>query len=342
MAPLMIEGFDHYAFADMGKKWSAAVGGSFSTATVRTGTQSLAFPTSAPPIKLFSTAEEHATFIVGFAMRMTSFGAASTITLLNLLGDFGLTTHVTLGMNQLGKLSVYRGTTVGTLLGSEAGTSIVTGAWQYIELKAVLHDTTGSVEVRVDGVAVITLTNQDTKNAGTRTTFDTVSLVFTGGQAFVGFIDDLYICNGAGSLNNNFLGDVKVQTLYPTGAGNTTGLTPSTGANYDAVNEPSANTSDYVSSPTVTTKDTYVFGDLTVGYDPLVVQEVLLAQKVEAGAVRTAVPVTRSAGADYDGTAKTLPTGWVMHRALLETDPATAVAWTAAGVNAAEFGVKVG
>lgn len=339
MSLVFVDGFDHYAFADMSKKWSIPGGGSFSTGTFRTGTQSYALAGSTNPFNLFPAGDAHATFIVGFAFRLASFVTSGYCGAMLLYGDAGTTSHVTLGVNPSGKLHVLRGGVSGTLLGAESGISIALNNWYYVEMKAVLHDTTGSVVVRVDGATVINLTGIDTNNAGVATTFDTITMR---PDITTMFYDDLYVCNGAGSAFNDFLGDVRVQTIYPTGAGNSTGLTPSTGSNWDAVNDPTANITDYVSSAVAATKDTYAFGDVTSGYTALAAQSVLYGSKAEAGGSRSMIPVIRSGGTDYDGTAKVLPTGFIMHRSIYETNPNGAVAWTSAAMNAAEFGVKVG
>lgn len=338
MSLVFMDGFDHYTIADMGRKWNVPGNGSMSTSVFRNGTQSYLNTSAQAPRFALSTADQHATLIVGCAFRL-SILPSSPLALLTLYGDAFVTTHTTLGVTAAGKLQVFRGTTGGTLLGSESGTSIAVNTWYFLELKAVLHDSTGAITLRVDGSSVITLTSQDTKNAGTGSVYDGIG--FTG-NANANYIDDLYLCNGAGSAFNDLLGDVKVQTLYPSGAGNSTNLTPSTGSNYQAVDDATGNTSDYVSSSVATTKDTYAFDNLTAGYDPKGLQVIALAAKEAPGAVRTVIPVVRSGGTDYDGSARTLPFGWVYGRQVYEQDPATSTAWTTSGVNAAEFGVKVG
>ena len=75
--------------------------------------------------------------------------------------------------------------------------------------------------------------------------------------------DDLYVCDSAGSTNNGFLGDCRIDTIYPSGAGNYTQFTPSTGSNYTCVDETAPNTTDYVDGATVGDRDSYALGNLS-------------------------------------------------------------------------------
>jgi hypothetical protein len=98
--------------------------------------------------------------------------------------------------------------------------------FNYFEIKATIHDTTGSIELRINGVPALNLVNQDTRNAGT----GVVNAIRIGGTNSFGPIwamDDLYICNTSGSTNNDFLGDIRVDTLYPNADGTYSQWTPS-------------------------------------------------------------------------------------------------------------------
>lgn len=338
MTLLMLDSFDHYADTEFVKKWTHRLAGVITPTLPRSGLQSFDFSANTGPTFFLTSAEEHATIVVGFAWKSTDYFAGEQ-TLMDFRSDLAVTAHVALTMTPVGKLAVRRGTNAGTKLIDEVGASLVIGVWHYIEMKATLHDSTGAVEVRVDGVAVMSASGIDTKNAGTKTVFD--SIVFgISGLANFGLMDDFYFCNGAGGVHDNFLGDLSIQTIYPSGAGNTTGMTPSAGANYTTVDEATGNTSDYVSSLVITTKDTYAFGNISTPRTIKAVQLVQYATKLDGS--RLLVPVIRSAGTDYDSTGQPARGDWFIHRTLHPTDPATGVAWTDTNVNAAEFGVKVG
>ncbi|MGH7058327.1 MAG: hypothetical protein ACREFZ_10745, partial [Acetobacteraceae bacterium] len=88
--------------------------------------------------------------------------------------------------------------------------------------------------------------------------------------------------------------------------------------------------------------DTYAFATPAAFTGSIAaVQNVLDARKDDTGA-RTFVSECRSGSTNYDGATSFSPTSdYVMYREIYETDPDTDKAWTLAGVEAAEFGIKV-
>lgn len=337
MSLILLDSFDHYATAQMTKKWSERQGGSISASTSRTGLQSFDFSSSSGPRLLLSAVDEHATLIVGFAFYTTDYLSPAFAPLFYLQSDDCQTTHLQVEISGFGRLQVTRAG--GGLLGSSANTRIYLNTWHYIEFKATLHDTTGAIELRVDNLSVLNVSGIDTKNAGTKSVFDAIWFGVSGWMNYA-FIDDFYLCNGAGSVCNDFLGDLSVQTLLPSAAGNSTGLAPTSGANYTTVDDPQMNTTDYVSSSVAATKDTYIFPDIATPRTIKAVQASHYGVKTDGS--RLLVPVVRSGGTDYDGSGQLLSQDWKLHRTIYQTNPATSAAWTDSGLNAAEFGVKVG
>lgn len=284
--------------------------------------------------------DEHATLIVGFALRFVGLPASENA-MLSLYSDARTTQHISLTVDTAGLIRVRRGGVSGTLLATAAAATFAVNIWHYIEMKCTLSDTVGVVEVRVDGnsTPIINISSQDTKNGGTKTVFD--SLTFFAGNGNPN-MDDMYFCNGAGSVNNNFLGDCIVECLFPTSDGATSGLTPSTGVSHFAtVDESPENTTDYNSSSVLNTTDTYGMSNLATASGTVYgVQVVQYAQKDIAG-VRNLASVVRASGTDYAGADQAVGIGFGFFRQIWETDPSDSAAWTIADVNAAEVGVKV-
>lgn len=291
--------------------------------------------------KIVLPSQEHATFIVGFALQAAPNLPTVVRRLLSCNSDGGVTEHVSLCLTAGGQLQVRRGDQSGTILGTETGVSFpVANTWHYVAMKVLLSDTVGTVEVRLDGRAtpVIALSGQDTKNAGTKTGFDGIQFGDTGTSID---IDDIYLCNGAGSVNNDFLGDIRVDTLLPNGDGSNSGMSLSTGTTHSTlVDENPQNTTDYVFSATAGTKDTWNYANTVTVGTVRGVQLNTYAQKSDASA-RSFRPVVRHAGTDYGGTDVNLGVGFVYYQQVYETNPGTGVAWTTANVDAAEFGVEV-
>lgn len=346
MSLIYLESFDNIATADLAAKgWTTSGTPNVLATVARTGPNALQVNAGNEWVRrVVAASEDHATFIVGCAFHATAIPSSTTdASLIALRSDAGATAHVTLALSSGGGLNVRRGEHNGTVLGT-AG-ALVLNTWYFIELKATLSDTVGTVDVRVNGVSTLSLTGQDTKNAGTKTVFDSVLLGNSSTAQLVAYYDDVYFANGAGTVNNNFLGDLRVRSLAPSGNGNSSQLLGSDANsidNYLLVDDPTPDTADYVGSATLDQKDTYAFGDLpdTSG-TVLGVQVNALATKTDTG-VRNLALVTRSGAADYDSADVALTNGSNLFvQQLRELDPATAAAWTRAAVNAAEFGVKV-
>lgn len=336
-----MDGFDIYSSATT-KAW---LGSSYSMATdTRFGSgQCMKINSGASMQRLLAASEEHATIILGCAFRRETTANPTAHYDFIFRSDSNSRSHVTVSIQPDGSIAAWRGdyNSVSPLGQSAAANLVPPGVWHYIEIKVTVHDTTGAIEVRIDGSAtpVINLSNVDTKNGGTKTTIDSFSFYTSNGNGMS--LDDMYILNPNGSANTAFLGDVRVETIVPTGPGANTGLTPSTGANWAAVDELPANTSDTVASDVAGTKDTYTMGDLSAGAGTVyAVQVGAYAQKTDSGA-RQIKPVVRHSGADYSGTALPVGTSYGYVFAIYETNPGTSATWTVAHVNAAEIGAEV-
>lgn len=281
-------------------------------------------------------AEKHATWIIGFAYYWDG-GPNFPV---YFASEGRTVAHVEMTINAAGQLEVRRGLN-GTILATSAmAAPFVPSVWRYIEMKATLSDTVGAIVVHVDEVEVINISGVDTKNGGTETTFDSYQTNRTGSSSRYG---DVYLCTGDGVGASDFLGDCVVATLLPTNNGNSSVLVGSDGNsvnNYALVNEATPDSSNYVGSANTGDKDTYVFADIV--YAAGTVKGVVVssyAAKSDAGA-RSMRAVTRSGGTDYAGSDKTLSTTYTTYKEILETNPATAAAWTITDVNNAEFGFE--
>lgn len=342
MALRFMDGFDHWgtgsSVTTVGK-WSAG-NATPSAAVARTGPYSFRLTqTGTADTKPYVTSGGA---IVGVAVRtdggvLGSGGGEEVI----MIREGTTTTHLALAI-VAGVLQIRRGTTV-----IATGTSVLAAnSWYYLELLAVIHDTTGSYEVRVDGVPEPGLsgpsaTNVDTRNGGTGV-WDRVRLVgFCAGAS--AYYDDFYLCDQGGAApHNTFLGVCKVETLFPqTGNGSNVGLTPSTGTDHGAlVDEPIPNTTDYNGSTTVGAKDTYHYPSLTLPGSVLGIQTNLYVNKSDT-APRQVCAVVRTGGVDYDGASVVTGTTFVYESEVRALNPGTGLAWTTAEIDAIEAGMKV-
>lgn len=331
MTLLFMDGFD---VGDVALKWPVITQMVLSTTTrFGTGRSLQTSGVTGAYVKTYFAASSM--IFVGVAYKAAAL-VDGTNPVISLCGDSGVTAHLGVGLKATGALTVSRG---GTLLATSAIGVYDTG-WVYIEISATIATTGGTCIVHANGVEVINFTG-NTKNGGTNTTIDALNLSSwsTGGQASL--FDDCYVCNDQGSANNDFLGDVRVQTLLPSGAGSSTQWTPSTGSNYDAVNDAPYVSTTYNYDPVSGHRDTYAMSDLIAGTGTVFgVQGVILAQKSDAGSASIKAAIV-SGGTVYYDADQNLGTSLIASHAIREVDPATSAAWDPTNVNALEFGAEV-
>lgn len=304
--------------------------------------------------KILDPADEHATLIVGHAFRASTAGdpspwqngAAQIGGIAGFFSDAGVTQHIAVGFVYDRTIRVCRGNMGGTVLADYAMPVPNWTDWLYFEVKCTLSDTVGVVEVRMNGQVIINLTNIDTKNAGTKTVFDSFGV--SGNQVANGvhnLMRDLYCCNGAGSVNNNFLGDVTVETLYPSGDGSSSQFTGSDGNSVNnslLVDEPNTViTTDYVEDSVSGHKDLYAIANLARTSGPIYgVQVTDHLVNTDSGAVSAKVSL-KSGSTAAAGPAVPLVTAYKTARKLWEQNPDTSAPWDVTTVNAIEAGVEV-
>lgn len=340
MSLRMFDGFDHVpsiGYVGSWGKWTTYGGnspqvgayGRFSSNGFRCGDN------AAYLYRLFSSG--HATWVMGFAVYIANTNPGRIMA----FADAG-TIQVDLYRNSSFLLEVRRAGS--TILAT--GTKVMTaGAWYYVEIKATIDDSTGTVSVKVDGTTDITASSLDTKNTANAS----ANGVYLGeaGTAYYTFnqFDDVYVLDGAGSSpHNDFLGDVRCQTIYPNGNGNSSQLDGSDGNttdNYLLVDETTPNDdTDYVESADVGDKDTYAFGNVAAATGTVfAVQPLPWARKTDAG-IRKIATVARLSGTEEDSADIALGSGFSGFHDIRTTKPGGG-AWTITDVNSAEFGVKV-
>lgn len=275
---------------------------------------------------------------IGYAVNALVYPNITT-PIIGLYGDAGSVEHARVTMTSTGGLILNRGAT--PLGVSTSGSVIATNTWNFLELTATISDTIGVMSLRLNGTEILTF-NGDTRNGGVGTLIDGAQIGATN-LSPGGLIDDMYILNDAGAAPCNApLGDVRVQTLIPTGPGSAADLTPvGVAANWDNVDELPPSMTDYNYSSTTGHRDTYAMSDLVLGTAVIYgVAANAYALKNDAGA-RSLKNTVRVGGTTYAGAATALSTSAATTTNVWQTSPATSAAWTPTEVNAAESGVEV-
>lgn len=332
MALLFVDSFDHYASADLLKKWSSGTATISTTLGRRSGGALVLFSS-------YATLNLNAALsgiICGMAVKWA--GDPTDQELIRFLDN--TTANVSLYLRNDGSIRIIRKeSTPVVLYTSLPGVAPISG-WFYLEVKMVFHESTGAFEVRVNGNTVISQTNADTvvSGAGAYAT----SLRLGTSTAMTIYVDDFYVCDTSGTVNNDFLGDCRVDAYLPTSDGALSAWTPEpAGVHYTTVDEATPNTTDYVSSATVGNKE--LFGVPDMINTPLSIFGVQLAAaawKTDAG-FREIKGLVRISGTDYPSSALAVTETPAYKRKVWDQNPATSAAWTDAAVNAAEWGVEV-
>jgi len=325
MGVLYVDGFD---LGDYALRYTTS-GSPVTTSTTRFSS-GLAMNMAQINRQLSRAIAASATAYVGFALYMTSNGYDGPI--VSFYADGGTVLHGGVRVVSSTTWGIYRSGTQLATFTAPAGAT-----WVYVEVSATVHDSTGTITVRLNGTQVATYTG-DTRNGGTATTIDRIVLGYIGGSDYAGglpYIDDLYISDSA------FLGDVRVQTSVGTGAGSSTQFTPTSGSNYDCTNDIPDNAANYVASATSGHRDTYAMGNLTANTVLVhAVQLVTHAYKSDAGAASLKGAIKSGATVAY-GATTALPTSMGAVTDIWLTNPDTSGAWSLATVDALEAGAEV-
>ncbi len=280
----------------------------------------------------------NAMIVVGCAIKFETSWPTSSIQFMAFYD--GSTKGMNVQITPTGQLAVYRGS---TLLGTTTDAGIMAGVWFYLEFKVVCNSTTGSYELRIGGVNKLTASGVNTK-AGTHdyhTTFRFTGTSVAGGSAVQ--VDDLYCVDSSGSINNDFLGNMRVVTIRPDAAGDSTQFTPDSGSNYARVNEQvCGDDSNYVEASISGYKDLYNYEALS-GITSDIKGIMVNTDCRESDATSySLITVCKSGVTESDNTAQLIgSSSYITRRRLLETDPNTSAAWTKNNLDAAQFGVKV-
>jgi len=360
MALLFMDGFDKYAAsADLVKEWNnnsmpSAVtfnptagrfGGGAVVAAPTTaiyannyGLQKIIRPVGNPVVRVGmsfkATAKPADTYGPWFMALLDSTNPSSN----------NSTAGASLGCSTVTGAIGYRPWTGGSITNPTGSGSInvCDGNWHWIEIHFRQTPSGGVFQVRVDGVVDV-----DTPGyLGPSPAVDRITLQPFYGGGTITFDDIVFFDDEDSGITGDLvaasypLGDRKISTIRPNGAGSSATFTPSAGSNFQCVDEitPNADT-DYVSTLANASKDLYAFGDLPG--TPSIITAVVLktsARNADVGAIQIAGKV-KSGGVEATGATKVAPAAsYNMLQWNLPRDPNTSAPWTYANLNAAEFG----
>lgn len=342
MAILWADSCDHLATGMETAKWSAYIGGggpcTYNTEQARTGTQSLKIYNYAGIEKSLTpggTGDEPLTCHWAFAIWQNAQNA--------MVWEISNADGIQIWAERYAdnNIVVYRGGGETYPLGYTPNGSLPGAQWNHVEIKVLIKNSGGTLDVWINGVNKLALTGLDTQAQ----TSGGWSKIYFGVGNGTYYVDDIVVADGSASQTQ--IGDVRVWAFMPTADGSNTGFVPMTGAgepHYAEVDEPTPDSdSSYVSSDSAGARDTYSFQEVALTGTVLGVQSCAYARKTDSG-TRTLDAVVYSGG-NYDfGSPVALSTSYACatHMWLLNPQPSPDEAWTIATVNSSEFGFKVG
>lgn len=209
--------------------------------------------------------------------------------------------------------------------------------YSYYEIKFVLNNTTGSVEVRQYNLPLLSW-NGDTQNGGT----GIINRVQIGGYQQTSFnADDLRIWDDQGTTCNDWVGDCRVRNILPAADGFYVGFDPSTGVDrFACVDEGVLNgDTDYITGADPGNKVSFSPTQITYTGNIVSVTPKAWVRKTDAGNAELK-SLLRIGGVDYEGNACGVgDTYQPVYNKTWELNPATGLPWTPAEINTLEFGL---
>ena len=337
MGVVFSDSFAHYSLADLlyPRKWDA-VGSN--TASYSLEYAYGLFP-GMPGFRMGSstnawiqkTIASTAAFDIGFWMYIESGGGADDAILQ--VYDTG-TIHLDLRLLSTQHLRVTRnGTTLAT------STNILNlGQPYFIEFKGNIHDTTGAIEVRVNGTSVDWIpsaTGLDTRN-GANASINQVRMGHSSNSGGVLRFGGIFIQGDAGGVPD-FLGVVRPYILRPIGPGTNDDFTPNWADRFANVAEHiSDGDTSFNMSSTAAHKDTFEHAKMPAAASVAFVAANLTARN-DPGATKTIRPILVDSGGTRNGDSVALTTGYKTYQSFWALNPADSAAWETADLNDSAF-----
>lgn len=215
------------------------------------------------------------------------------------------------------------------------------GVWSYVEIKILINDTIGTIDVEFNESVELAAATLDTKNTANAY----VNEILVRGQSNNVTYDDMYIIDtlGAQAHNKDFLGDSRVDPFFPTADGTTSDWGVSSGTNHwELVDDnPPDGDATYIFSDTLNDIDLFEIEDTPAGAGTIHgIQIVGNARKLDAGARNIRLKAI-SGATTQNGGSQALGTTYQNYTEVFETSDGSTTAWTPTTVDSAKIGVEV-
>ncbi len=286
---------------------------------------------------IVKTFDDQATWIIGFAFHTpASFSGTSRPMITLLDGGSSGTIQMQLRLFNDGLLIDRNGTALDTI-----PTLFVTQTWYYIEFKVKIDNTTGMYEVKVNESTVGTPGSSADTQYTANAFADSVKIWNTEGSPWY---DDMYILDGTGGANDDFLGEMKVEILLPESDSLSADWSLSTGSDHYALvdENPADEDTTYVYSTTTDEIDLFNFADTGATLQSILGVQINTQARISAaGSIDMYMPVSSGSTVSNGSTFTVSDTDYKIFGRAIGLDPDISAAWVSEAVDAALFGVKI-
>lgn len=237
-----------------------------------------------------------------------------------------------------GAIAVAKASDGSNLLGTTAGPVVVANAYNHIEIKLTRDAAAGTCEVRVNGVAKLTL-------AGLALGASDTGIIFVGVNAWnynlinkgISYYKDIVFWDTSGAYANDFQGSVSVYDLS-VNADISLNWAPSSGTTgWNLIDESSPDDTDYIAAD-ITPPAAAVFGLTNLPADVTSIRALLpimRAQKSDGGDCNVQAGLTPDNVNWVNGADRPMTTAFTYYWSPIHISPTTVAPWTPAEVNAA-------
>lgn len=239
-------------------------------------------------------------------------------------------------------MGIYRGTTL-LATGSTIYVTTIHNNPYLFETYVNVHDTTGRISVKIEGVLEASIDFTGDTKPGSETTVNNIR--HYGMDNKHNYYDDIALNDTTGAVNNSWCGDGRIIGLMPTANGDITQLIANgAGDNYAYVDErpPDGNTT-YVSGSASGQKDLYGIANLTdtnVAISNVWVDARAVDTIADGGVCNLLLKTSGSVVTSGSSSLLTLYTK-AQKSSYLNTNPVTGSAWTPGDIDDLQVGFEV-
>lgn len=211
-----------------------------------------------------------------------------------------------------------------------------------IECKVFLNNATGTLELRIDGQVVASLSNIDTQaTANAYATRLYLAAGSTGGSPDVlNYYHHIIVMNGTGTELNDFLGPVEMPEIVPTASGSYSDFVANTGTDFQAVDDTNPDGDTTYIAGTLADKSTFICSDLPAGVTDIHGVVFWNYARRDDGVTRGIKNLMRNGTDELTAGEYFVGSSYAYGMLVQTLSPFTGAAWTPAEFNATELGVE--